>query len=78
MSTKIKLENLLTPDQAAQQLGLSAETVRQYARDPAGRLTAIRIFGRLAFTRAEIERYRRLEGTVSRIPGRKSGKSSRS
>lgn len=60
------LANLLTPEQVAERLGLSVDTVRQYAREPHAKLAAVRILGRLAFEPAEIERFDRERRTVGR------------
>ena len=58
MDQNININELLTPEQAADRLGVTVDTVRQYARAPLNRLKPVKIFGRLAFTVAEIDRYR--------------------
>jgi excisionase family DNA binding protein len=59
MATHTPIEKMLTPEQAATRLGVSVDTVRQYAREPLCRLRAVRFLGRLLFEPREIERYAR-------------------
>ena len=70
MSQQININDLLTPAEAADRLGIGVDTVRWYARS--GRLEAVRFLGRVLFDPAEIDRYARSD----RTPGPKSGKSS--
>lgn len=51
------LSKLLTPQQAAQRLGVSVDTIQQYARAPLNRLRAVRFLGRLLFDPKELNRY---------------------
>ena len=69
MPEPITLADLLTPEQAADRLGLSVDTVRQYARRPRQWLRPVPGLGRsLFFTAEEIERFR----ATKQRPGRKA------
>lgn len=65
----LTLDDLLTPAQAAERLGLTVTTVRQYARRPRQRLRPVPGLGRsLFFTAEEIERFRATKDPRGRKP----------
>ena len=52
------LPDKLTTAQAAQALGLSAQTLRQWACENRGTIKPIKAYGRLFWDRADVERVR--------------------
>jgi excisionase family DNA binding protein len=75
---RIDYSALLTPKQAAERLGVSVDTIQQYAREPQAKLKAVRFLGRLLFEPREIARYARGSAGVGRkrVAAKRDGKTS--